>query len=116
MTFLYCRKHKAGKSQEQGYKGPPTEVVAVSFLYCRKHKGYGGAKKKAIKIHQQEVVAANSHQCRHRVCNIRNKTKIRWVVIKDCVTLGEKNHTVESKQAVTVVCVYGTKIVVLKYV
>ena len=40
------------KSQEQGYKGSPTEVVA-----------------------------ANSHQCRHRVCNIRNKTKIRWVVI-----------------------------------
>lgn len=87
------------KSQEQGYKGPPTEVVA-----------------------------ANSHQCRHRVWNIRNKTKIRWVVItlvlatkllslyfKVLKDQGKK-YTVETKQAVTVVCVYGTKIVVLKYV
>ena len=83
------------KSQEQGYKGPPTEVVA-----------------------------ANSHQCRHRVCNIRNKTKIRWVVITLVLATKLlslyfkvlKKYTVETKQAVTVVCVYGTKIAALKYV
>ena len=58
------------------------------------------------------------------------QNKIRWVVItlvlatkllslyfkvlKDCVTLGQKIYTVETEQAVMVVCIYSTKIVVLK--
>ena len=56
-------------------------LISPMSFYTAGNIKLGRAKNKVIKVHQHEVVAGNSHQCRHRVCNIQNKTKIRWVVI-----------------------------------